>query len=147
MKKIKERALFLAKPHIVFYTLIWLMILLVAGTVAQKYIGLYRAQNMFFSSWLVWWGPIPFPGGLTTLGFLTLSLMAKLFFASRWSWQNSGTIITHVGALLLLIGGLNLAAIGVSGQYFIRILDVSSKKPAYIIRDTMGGLKPEEENR
>ncbi len=48
---------------------------------------------------------------------------------------------------ILLIGGLNLAAIGVSGQYFIRILDVSSDKPAFIIRDTMGGLEPEEKNR
>jgi len=38
----------------------------------------------------------------------------------------------------LLVGGLNLLAIGIGGQYFIRILDVSSNKPAFIIRDIMG---------
>ncbi len=39
---------------------------------------------------------------------------------------------------MLLVGGANLFAIGISGQYFIRILDISSNKPAYIIRDIMG---------
>ncbi len=109
MKKIKdtkELALLLTKPQIVFYTMIWLMVLLFVGTVAQKYIGLYRAQNMFFSSWIVWAGLIPLPGGLPTLGLLTTSLIAKLFLASRWSLQNAGTIVTHIGALLLLCGGL-----------------------------------------
>ena len=38
----------------------------------------------------------------------------------------------------LLVGGLNLLAIGIGGQYFIRILDVSSNKPAFIIRNIMG---------
>ncbi len=106
IKDIKKSVMWLTKPRIVFYTMIWLMVLLFVGTIAQKYIGLYRAQNMFFSSWIVWWGPVPFPGGLLTLGLLTLSLTAKLFLASRWSWQNSGTIVTHIGALLLLVGGL-----------------------------------------
>ncbi len=39
---------------------------------------------------------------------------------------------------MLLVGGANLFAIGISGQYFIRILDISSNKPAYIIRDIIG---------
>lgn len=38
----------------------------------------------------------------------------------------------------LLVGGVNLLAIGIGGQYFIRILDVSSSKPAFIIRDIKG---------
>ncbi len=54
----------------------------------------------------MWWGFVPLPGGLATLGLLTISLMAKLFLASRWRWRNSGTIVTHIGALLLLVGGL-----------------------------------------
>ncbi len=97
---------FLANPRIVFYTLIWLMILLIIGTVAQKYIGLENAQRLFFSSYIVWFSWMPLPGGLVTLGFLTLSMMVKLFFASNWSAKNSGIIVTHVGALLLLLGGL-----------------------------------------
>jgi glycosyltransferase involved in cell wall biosynthesis len=41
---------------------------------------------------------------------------------------------------ILLIGGLNLAAIGITGQYFIRILDITSKKPAFVERERLGGL-------
>ncbi|PHS27969.1 MAG: glycosyl transferase [Robiginitomaculum sp.] len=39
---------------------------------------------------------------------------------------------------ILLIGGLNLAAIGITGQYFIRLLDITSKKPAFVIRERLG---------
>ena len=106
MKKIREIGLKLADPKIMYYTLIWLMVLLVAGTIAQKYIGLYRAQNMFFSSILLWVGPIPLPGGMPTIGVIFIGLLAKLIFASPWNWKQSGTIITHFGALLLLFGGL-----------------------------------------
>jgi len=42
---------FAAKPYILFYTLPWLMVLLVWGTIAQKDMGIYEAQAMFFSSW------------------------------------------------------------------------------------------------
>ncbi len=73
---------------------------------------------------------------------LAVAIIARKLFGQPVPVGWSSLMVT-----LLLVGGLNLAAIGVSGQYFIRILDVSSKKPAYIIRDTMGGLKPEEENR
>lgn len=103
---LKRNLLILARPHIVFYVLAWLMVLLIAGTVAQKYIGLYWAQNIFFTSWIIWLGILPLPGGLLTLLVLTASLTAKLFLASRWRWNNAGTIITHLGALLLLWGGL-----------------------------------------
>ncbi len=39
---------------------------------------------------------------------------------------------------LLLIGGLNLGALGIGGQYFIRILDIVSGKPAYLVRRQLG---------
>ena len=42
---------------------------------------------------------------------------------------------TSIMVAILGVGGLNLAAIGITGQYFIRILDVASKKPAYSIRE------------
>ncbi len=106
MCKVKNVFLLLANPQVVFYTMIWLMVLLFVGTIAQKYIGLYAAQSMFFSSWILWLGYVPLPSGMPAMGLLTLALMAKLFLASRWNLQNSGIIITHIGALLLLIGGL-----------------------------------------
>lgn len=96
----------LASPVTVLVTVPWLMVLLVAGTVAQKELGLFRAQEIFFSSWFLWLGPIPLPGAYITLGILTSGLFAKFLFYSPWRWERSGTILTHLGILILLIGGM-----------------------------------------
>ncbi len=66
---------------------------------------------------------------------LAATIIARKLFGHPIQAGWSSLMVT-----MLLVGGLNLAAIGVSGQYFIRILDVSSKKPAYMVRDTLGGL-------
>ncbi|HEY0900903.1 MAG TPA: cytochrome c biogenesis protein ResB, partial [Micavibrio sp.] len=99
-------AAWLSRPVIMFWALPWLMILLVAGTVAQKYVGLYLAQKTFFSSFLFWCGPLPLPGGYTVTGLIFISLLAKFVTDSRWRWQRAGIILTHLGALILLAGGL-----------------------------------------
>lgn len=39
---------FLASPEIFFYTALWMIVLLVFGTIDQKYIGLYLAQHKYF---------------------------------------------------------------------------------------------------
>ncbi len=39
---------------------------------------------------------------------------------------------------IFLVGGANLAAIGISGEYLVRILGVSSKRPAFVIRERLG---------
>lgn len=97
---------FIAKPYILFYALPWLMILLVLGTIAQKEIGLYEAHKVFFSSWILFLGPIPLPGGLLTLGLIFLTLLVKFIFFSEWNLKQSGIILTHFGVLVLLFGGL-----------------------------------------
>lgn len=97
---------YLAKPHILFYALPWLMFLIVLGTVAQKNMGLHTATEKYFNSIILWLGPIPTPGGLTTIALIFLALSIKFIFYSEWRWQRAGTILTHLGVLLLLIGGL-----------------------------------------
>lgn len=106
MAKAAALTAWLSRPAIMFCTLPWLMVLLVAGTVAQKYVGLYIAQKTFFSSFIFWWGPLPLPGGYTVTALILLSLLAKFIGESRWSWQRAGIILTHFGALVLLAGGL-----------------------------------------
>ena len=106
LKNIHKFCIRLAQPDIMFYTLPWMMILLVAGTIAQREIGLYQADQMFFSSWIIWFGIIPLPGGLLTLSLIFINLLAKFIFKSNWSWQRSGTIITHFGILLLFVGAI-----------------------------------------
>ena len=44
----------LRKPKIFVYTLIWMMFLIVIGTLAQKDMGLFAAQQRYFSSWIIW---------------------------------------------------------------------------------------------
>lgn len=96
----------LAQPDIIFWALPWLMLLLTLGTVAQRDMGLYAAQKTFFSSWLLWVGPLPLPGGYMTIALIGIALACKFFIASKWSWRDAGIILSHSGALLLLCGGL-----------------------------------------
>lgn len=96
----------LAQADMVFYLLPALMALLIAGTLAQPGMGLYAAHKMFFSSYVFWAGPVPLPGGYTLLGLLTLNLTAKFLFQSEWSWRKAGIILTHLGVLAMLAGGL-----------------------------------------
>lgn len=103
---IKTTLRFAAKPYILFYTLPWLMILLVLGTIAQKNMGVYEAQHMYFSSWFLFLGPIPLPGGFLTLALIFVTLLIKFIFYSEWSLKKSGIILTHLGVLILLLGGL-----------------------------------------
>ena len=80
-----------------------LIVLIFVGTISQKTIGLYNSQVYYFSSWVTFLGPIPFPGArliLVTM-FVNLSFM---MFTHRWTKRKIGILITHIGALLLLIG-------------------------------------------
>ena len=108
----------LARPDILFWTLPLMMILLVAGTVAQKDVGLYVAQRDYFASFLIWFGPLPFPGGYTLLGIFFINLLAKFLLFSEWEWRKAGIILSHFGVLLLIIGG-GLTAISEKEGYIV----------------------------
>lgn len=97
---------YLASPAILFVALPWLMIILTVGTIAQKELGLYIAQEKYFSSWIFWFGPLPLPGSYLTLGLITLCLSAKFLLYSPWRKHQTGIILSHLGVLVLLIGGL-----------------------------------------
>lgn len=99
----------LARADTVFFLLPALMILLTAGTLAQRWMGLYAAHRMFFASFVFWAGPVPLPGGFTLLTALGAGLILKFALKSEWSLRRSGIILTHLGALVLLAGGLATA--------------------------------------
>lgn len=102
----RAAAKWLASPVIVLAVMPWLILLLSAGTIAQKELGLYHAQELFFDSWILWLGPVPLPGAYPTLALLTLGLLSKFLFFSPWRLERAGTILTHLGILVLLIGGM-----------------------------------------
>lgn len=96
----------LAQADTVFFLLPPLVALLVAGTLAQRWLGLYDAQAMFFSSFYFWAGPLPLPGGYTLCGLLAAGLIVKFLFYSEWNWRRTGIIMSHLGTIILLAGGL-----------------------------------------
>lgn len=106
MKRIRKIGAFLAGGSILFYTLPWLMVLTVIGTVTQKDIGVYEAVERYFHSVIAWIGPIPTPGGLLILGLIFISLAINFVFYSNWSWRKAGINLSHFGILILLFGGI-----------------------------------------
>ncbi|MCC7260091.1 MAG: cytochrome c biogenesis protein ResB [Alphaproteobacteria bacterium] len=110
---------FLSSTRLFFYLLLWLMVLLTTGTVAQKYIGLYQAQKLFFSSAIFWAGGfIPLPGGASVLVLVALGLLIKLA-REPWRMHKLGTLTLHAGALLLLVGGFITALFSYEGHLVI----------------------------
>ena len=94
----------LSDPKIFVITIIWLMVLVFFGTIEQKYIGLYAAQNKYFSSLILWIWYFPLPGGMLTMCFLTINLSAFLFKKNIWKKNNLGILTVHSGVILLLLG-------------------------------------------
>jgi len=110
---------FLSSTTGFFFLLLWLMVLLVIGTLAQKEIGLYFAQDIFFSSWFIWvFNAIPLPGGRLTLALIFIGLLIKLL-KQKWTAAKLGTIVLHVGALLLLLGGFVTVLFSYEGSMVI----------------------------
>lgn len=97
--------MFLADTKIFFVATFWLMILLILGTISQTEMGLFEVQDRYFSSWYFTWGIIPLPGGMPTMGIITLGLLFHLVLKTkRLTKKNIGTFLTHVGSLVLLGG-------------------------------------------
>ena len=93
-------------PKVFSYTLIWLIILVFFGTIAQKNIGLYASQMKYFSSYyFLFLGFIPLPGGRLVLLLMTVNLFSSMFKRNLWQLKKIGIIIVHLGGLLLLAGG------------------------------------------
>lgn len=120
------------------------MVLLIAGTLAQKYMGIYEAQQMFFSSWIFFWGFVPLPGGFLTLSIISLSLSIKFIFYSPWSWKRSGIILSHLGVLLLLLGGLITARY--SEETFMVIPEGESLNATSLYRERVVTLKKNDQD-
>ncbi len=100
------------------------MVLLVIGTFSQQQSGLHFAQQKYFSSYIFWVANlIPLPGMRLALLFLFLGLFSKLF-TEKCSKGNAGSIIVHIGVLLLLLGGFLTAHFSYEGN--MRIVEGGS---------------------
>jgi hypothetical protein len=92
--------------HTTVICLVILCVLVLWGTFYQIDNGIYAAKARFFSSWIVLiWGIVPFPGVRLAVFVLILNQLSMLAFRQKWRFEKAGLIITHVGILILLIGG------------------------------------------
>lgn len=96
----------IGRPDILFWTLPYLMVLIFVGTIAQRDMGLFVAQQTFFSSFYFTWQGVPFLGGMAILTILSVNLTCKFLFLSPWTRTKIGIHITHLSIIILLIGGL-----------------------------------------
>lgn len=103
--RLKTLLRFMAGPYPVVWVLPYFMVLIVLGTIEQKYLGLYDAVQTYIYAPIIWWGFIPLPGGGLVLGIIFISLLLNFLFSHDWKIQKLGILLTHFGMLLLLIGG------------------------------------------
>ncbi|MBI4663557.1 MAG: cytochrome c biogenesis protein ResB [Verrucomicrobia bacterium] len=89
------------------------LVLVFLGTLAQVNEGLYAAQNRWFRTFFIWWGPqgaqwtIPvFPGGYLVGTVLVVNLVLAHLNRFQLTWKKLGIHVTHVGIILLLLGQL-----------------------------------------
>jgi ABC-type transport system involved in cytochrome c biogenesis permease subunit len=106
------------------------MVLVYAGTSAQKESGIWDVQSTYFHSFFCsipfkymlplsewWWGhariPLPgghaisrfpFVGGYTLIGLLLVNLLAAHSVRFKFTWKRSGILMIHFGLILLLVG-------------------------------------------
>lgn len=122
---------FLSSARLLHFTLPVLMVYLVIGTIAQKYIGLYASTQIFFSAPVIWvYDAFPLPGMPVIVALIFLNLAFKLIFKSPWTLRNAGIILTHIGAILLLLGGLFTALFSNEGY-----LDIAEGESSAIVSD------------
>jgi hypothetical protein len=88
-------------------------VLVFLGTLAQVDLGLYKAQNEFFRSFFIFWGPkgaswqVPvLPGGYLVGGVLLINLIASHITRFKLTRAKVGIWMVHFGLILLLLGQL-----------------------------------------
>jgi cytochrome c biogenesis protein ResB len=94
----------LSSPKLFVYCLVWLMVLVVVGTVSQRDIGLFASQQRYFSSYIFLFGPIPLPGGRIVLALMLTNLISMMFKQNMWKMKKIGILIVHLGGIMLLFG-------------------------------------------
>src|ERR1051325_7260804 len=102
---------FFASLRLTVVTLAMALVLVFVGTLAQVNLGLYLAQENYFSSLFVMWGPqsadwkIPvWPGGYLLGAVLLLNLIAAHIKRFTFTRKKAGIFIVHAGLIVMFVG-------------------------------------------
>ena len=109
----------LSSPKLFVYSLFWLMVLVVVGTVSQRDIGLFASQQRYFSSYFFLFGPMPLPGGRIVLALMLTNLISMLFKHNIWKMKKIGILVVHLGGVMLLVGAGLTAIFSSEGSMII----------------------------
>lgn len=122
MKSLNSLLRPLASAAIFYYATLWLVALVVVGTISQKFFGLQASLEKYFSAWLIqpMEMPIWLPSGRLVMAIIILNLSAKLIVASKWKWKMAGINATHIGVMVLMIGGVITAYTTTEGNIAIQ---------------------------
>jgi len=103
----------LASLRLTVFCLAAAMVLVFAGTIAQRTMDIYIVQTQYFQSWVVWCQSAPgsfripmFPGGHLIGAVLLVNLLASMVTRFKLSWRKLGTQLIHLGLIIMLGGGL-----------------------------------------
>lgn len=112
----------LASAAIFYYATLWLVVLVVIGTIAQKYFGLQACLEKYFSAWVLQPldMPIWLPSGRLTMTIILVNLTAKILIGTKWKWKMAGINVTHFGVLILMIGGVLTAYTTTEGNLVVQ---------------------------
>ncbi len=101
------------------------MLLIFAGTLSQVNLGIYESQKKYFQSFFVllrfkngWQIPF-FPGGYLISFILILNLIAATGLRFKYWLKHHWLFLSHMGVLLLLVGGGLSYAFAVESQMSI----------------------------
>ena len=95
----------IGSPKIFSFTVMWMMALVFVGTLVQKDIGLYAAQQEYFSSWFKWVLFFPLPSGKLTMLVMFINLSCYFIRPNIFHKSKLGITTTHSGIILMLVGG------------------------------------------
>ena len=109
----------IGNPKIFVYVVMWLIFLVLIGTIAQRDYGLYLVQQDYFYSWFKWFGFIPTPSVKLSVLILSINLSCYFFRKGICRINKVGISITHMGVILLLFGSGLTYIFSVEGNMLI----------------------------
>lgn len=123
---VKKIVYFFSSVRLTVALLVLGCILVFWGTIAQVHLGLYKAQNEFFRSFLIYGNlgglKIPiFPGGYLIGSILLLNLLVAHARYYQPGKRKIGIILIHFGVVLLLLGQMLTDALSIESTMHLRI--------------------------
>ena len=133
--KIDKYIKLIGSPKIFVFTVIWLIILVFVGTLVQRNIGLYAAQQQYFSSWFMFIGFIPLPSGKLAMLVMFFNLSCYFFRPHIFSRNKLGITITHTGVIMMLLGSGLTSIFSTEGNVVIDEGEKANSFESYYLKE------------